>query len=131
LGTTTRELPTTIENQDSAVAARGPISVNARGVGVIEEYRAYLERAIQQRWQIPPEANLLSQPVSLTVEFTIAQDGRLISLRLYNSTGLRALDRAAQRAIELAAPFRPLPNIFTAPSQVFTDTFVYYPPSSS
>jgi protein TonB len=131
LGSTTRELPTTIENQDSAVTVRGPISVNARGVGAIEEYRAYLERAIQQRWQIPPEANLLDKPVALTVEFVIAQDGRLLSLRLYNSTGIRALDRAALRAIELAAPFRPLPSIFTTPSQVFTDTFVYYPPASS
>lgn len=131
LGSTTRELPTTIENQDSAVTVRGPISVNAKGVGAIEEYRAYLEHAIQQRWQIPPEANLLNKSVSLTVEFVIAQDGRLLSLRLYNSTGLRALDRAALRAIELAAPFRPLPSIFTTPSQVFTDTFVYYPPPSS
>jgi len=131
LGSTPRELPTTIENQDSAVTMRGPISVNAKGVGAIEEYRAYLEHAIQQRWQIPPEANLLNKSVSLTVEFAIARDGRLVSLRLYNSTGLRALDRAALRAIELAAPFRPLPGMIITPSQVFTDTFVYYPPPSS
>lgn len=123
------EAPTT--PQDSVVTVRGPISVNARGVGPIEEYRAYLERVIQQRWQIPPEANLLDKPVSLTVEFVIAQDGRLVSLRLHNSTGIRALDRAAIRAIELASPFRPLPSAFTTPTQVFTDTFVYYPPSSS
>lgn len=128
LGSTTRELPITIENQDSAVTVRGPISVNARGVGAIEEYRAYLERAIQERWQIPPEANLLTRSTSLTVEFAIAKDGRLLSIRPYNSTGIRALDRAALRAIELAAPFRPLPDIFPNPSQLFTDTFVYYPP---
>jgi TonB family protein len=131
LGSTTRESSATLDNQDSAITQRGPISVNAKGVGAIEEYRSYLERAIQQRWLIPPEANLLNKSVALTIEFTIAKDGRLVSVRLYNSTGNRALDRAAQRAIELAAPFRPLPGIFTSPTQVFTDTFVYYPPLSS
>ncbi|MBI3951455.1 MAG: TonB family protein [Acidobacteria bacterium] len=130
LGGATREPPSTINNQDSAIVIRGPISVNAKGVGAVEEYRAYLERAIQRRWQIPAEAALLSQPVSLTVEFTVAQDGRLLSVRLHSSTGIRALDRAALQAIEQAAPFRPLPGIFAGPTQVFTDTFVYYPPSS-
>jgi TonB family protein len=125
------DVPTGVNNQDSAITFRGPISVNARGVGAVEEYRAYLEQAIQRRWQIPPEANLLRQPISLTLEFTIAQDGRLLSVRSYNSTGIRALDRAALQAVQLAAPFRPLPGIFTGPSQVFTDTFVYYPPSQS
>jgi TonB family protein len=124
-----RETPGGVNNQDSAIVPRGPISVNVRGVGAVEEYRVQLQRAIQQRWQIPPEANLLERTVSLTVEFTIAQDGRLVSVRLQNSTGVRALDRAAQRAIELAAPFRPLPRIFPGPAQVFTDTFVYYPPA--
>ncbi len=123
-----RDSPTTLNNQDSSITIRGPVSVNAKGVGAVEEYRAYLERTIQNRWQIPPEANLLSQAVSLTLEFSIAHDGRLVSIRFHNSTGIRALDRAAQRAVELAAPFRPLPNIFPGPTQVFTDTFVYYPP---
>jgi periplasmic protein TonB len=125
----TRDVATGISNQDSAITVRGPISVNAKGVGAFEEYRAYLEQAIQRRWQIPPEANLLRQPISLTLEFTIAQDGRLLSVRLYNPTGIRTLDRAALQAVQLAAPFRPLPGIFTGQSQVFTDTFVYYPPS--
>jgi protein TonB len=131
LGSTTRELPVTIENQESAVTARGPISVNARGVGALEAYRAYLERAIQQRWQIPPEANLLERPVSVTIEFEIAKDGRLLITRAYDTTGMAILDQAAMRAIRLAAPFRPLPDVFPFPSQIFTDTFVYYPPKSN
>jgi protein TonB len=131
-GSTPRELPVKADDQQSAVIPRGPISVNARGVGPLEAYRAYLEHAIQQRWlaqtQAWAEANLLAQPVSLTIEFEITRDGRLLSARAADSTGIASLDRAALRAIQLAAPFRPLPDIFSTPSQVFTDTFVYYPP---
>jgi outer membrane biosynthesis protein TonB len=130
-GSTPRELPTTTDNQESAVTTRGPISVNARGVGAVEAYRAYLERAIQQRWQIPPEANLLEKQVALTIEFEIGRDGRLLSIRPLDTTGVGVLDRAALRAIQLAAPFRPLPSIFETPSQIFLDTFEYNPPKGN
>lgn len=120
-----------VSDQESVIHPRGPISVNAKGVGPVGAYLAYLERTIYRYWQIPPEANLLTQSVSLTIEFEIAKDGRLLSLRLYNSTGMRALDRAAMRAIQMAAPFRPLPDVFPGPSQLFTDTFIYHPPPSS
>lgn len=126
-----RDVPAGVTSDEPTLVPRGPISLNVRGVGAIEEYRVYLQRAIQQRWQIPPEANLLDKTVSVTIEFVVAQDGRLVSVRLHRSSGIRALDRAAQRAIELAAPFRPLPRVFPGPTQVFTDTFVYYPPSGS
>ncbi|RMG56440.1 MAG: TonB family protein, partial [Acidobacteria bacterium] len=120
-----------IDDQESVIHPRGPLSVNAKGVGPVGAYLAYLERTIYRYWQIPPEANLLTQSVSLTIEFEIAKDGRLLSLRLYNSTGMRSLDRAAMRAIQMAAPFRPLPDVFPGPSQLFTDTFIYHPPPSS
>lgn len=126
-----RDVPAGVATDESVLVPRGPISLNVRGVGAVEEYRVYLQRAIQQRWQIPPEANLLDRTVSVTLEFVVSQDGRLVSVRLHRSSGIRALDRAAQRAIELAAPFRPLPPIFPGPTQVFTDTFVYYPPTGS
>jgi len=115
-------------NPQSGVTLEGPPSVDAQAVAAMEEYRAYLERAIQQRWFIPPEANLLQTPATVIVVFEVARDGRLLQLRLRQSSGIPALDRAAVNAVRLAAPFRPLPSVYTFQSQWFTDRFIYYPP---
>ncbi len=115
-------------NPQSGVTLEGPPSVDAQAVAAMEEYRAYLERAIQQRWFIPPEANLLQAPATVIVVFEVARDGRLLQLRLRQSSGIPALDRAAVNAVRLAAPFRPLPSVYTFQSQWFTDRFIYYPP---
>jgi TonB family protein len=115
-------------NPQSGVTLEGPPSVNAQAVAAMEEYRAYLERAIQQRWFIPPEASLLSGPVTVIVVFEVGRDGRLLQLRLRQSSGIPALDRAAINAVRLAAPFRPLPSVYAFESQWFTDKFIYYPP---
>ncbi|GBC81036.1 hypothetical protein HRbin10_00140 [bacterium HR10] len=115
-------------NPQSGVTLEGPPSVNAQAVAAMEEYRAYLERAIQQRWFIPPEANLLQAPATVIVVFEVARDGRLLQLRLRQSSGIPALDRAAINAVRLAAPFRPLPSVYAFESQWFTDKFIYYPP---
>ncbi|MCS6817515.1 MAG: TonB family protein [Blastocatellia bacterium] len=118
----------TFSNPQSGVTLEGPPSVDAQAVAAMEEYRAYLERAIQQRWFIPPEANLLSAPATVIVVFEVGRDGRLLQLRLRQSSGISALDRAAINAVRLAAPFRPLPSVYTFESQWFTDKFIYYPP---
>ncbi len=115
-------------SQQSGVTLEGPPAVNAEAVAAMEEYRAYLERAIQQRWFIPPEANLLGAPVAVEVVFEISRDGRLVQLRMRRSSGIAALDRAAMNAVRLAGPFRPLPSVYLFESQMFTDKFTYYPP---
>jgi len=115
-------------SQQSGVTLEGPPAVNAQAVAAMEEYRAYLERVIQQRWFIPPEANLLEVPVAVELVFEISRDGRLLQLRMRKSSGIAALDRAAMNAVRLAGPFRPLPSIYLFESQMFTDRFIYYPP---
>jgi TonB family protein len=50
----------------------------------------------------------MSQPV--TVSFTIQADGTVTDIRVIQSSGALLLDRAAQRAIDSAAPFGPLPK---------------------
>jgi TonB family protein len=114
--------------QQSGVTLEGPPSVNAHAAAEIEQYRRYLEREIQQRWFIPPEAHLLPGPTTVIVIFEVARDGKLLQVRLKQSSGVAALDRAALNAIRLAAPFRPLPSVFLFATQVFTDTFTYFPP---
>ncbi len=122
-----KELPA-LNNQQSSVTAQGAISLDTKGVGEFEAYRAYIVRTIQQRWGIPIEANLLRSQVRVVVVFEVARNGQLLEARIRQSSGYAVLDRATVRAIEVAAPFRPLPSVFLYPTQVFTDTFTYYPP---
>jgi TonB family protein len=127
-GASSSPVPEVSGAQQSGVTLEGPPSVNAEAAAEMEQYRRYLEREIQQRWFIPPEAHLLPGPTVVIVIFEIARDGKLLQIRLKQSSGLPALDRAALNAIRLAAPFRPLPNVFLFGSQVFTDKFIYFPP---
>jgi protein TonB len=120
--------PEKVGSQQSGVTVEGSPSVNAQGVAAMEEYRAYLERAIQQRWFLPPETHLLEGSVTVEVVFEVTREGRLGQVHLRRSSGNAALDRAALNAVRLASPFRPLPNVYLFQSQLFTDKFTYYPP---
>ncbi|MBI4469767.1 MAG: TonB family protein, partial [Acidobacteria bacterium] len=125
-----QDLPA-LANPQSSVTAQGEMSLNALGVGAFEQYRRYVVQAIQQRWAIPVEANLLQSTVRTVVVFEVARNGQLLDARVKQPSGYPVLDRAALRAVQVAAPFRPLPSVFLYPSQVFTDTFTYYPPGAA
>jgi TonB family protein len=47
---------------------------------------------------------------SVGVTFTIQPDGSVTGIRVTQSSGVSLLDLAAQRAIQNAAPFGPLPR---------------------
>lgn len=49
---------------------------------------------------------------------TVDTDGRLASLTLFRSSGVRALDFAAEAAIRASAPFRPLPPDYESPAPI-------------
>jgi TonB family protein len=65
-----------------------------------------LQRRIKKNW-FPP-TNTESRRVS--VLFRIHTNGELSNLRLEKSCGLASADNAALKAVENAAPFRPLPQ---------------------
>lgn len=68
-------------------------------------YIAELQRRIKRNWT-PPAADRSKRVVAL---FTISRDGRLLNIKLQNSSGTQVADDAAVAAIRLSAPFRPLP----------------------
>ena len=80
-----------------------------------------LQRRIKMNWE-PPKGNESKRVVLL---FKIARDGRLISHRVYKSSGLPAADRAAMHAVELTAPFKPLPPEYKGDSVDIQFTFDY------
>lgn len=96
------------------------------GIDAIKEpdfgpYMRDLQRRIKMNWE-PPKGNESKRVVLL---FTIARDGRLISHRVYKSSGLQAADRAAMHAVELTAPFKPLPPEYKGNSIDIQFTFDY------
>lgn len=71
-----------------------------------DPYVSDLARRIRRAW-IPPKTQEFHR---VSVVFKIHRGGELSHLRLDQSSGLAIEDQAALKAVENAAPFRPLPN---------------------
>jgi len=98
----------------------------APGIDAIREpdfgpYMRELQRRIKMNWE-PPKGNESKRVVLL---FKIARDGRLLSVRTFKSSGVPTADKAALSAVELTAPFKPLPPDFKGSSIDIQFTFDY------
>lgn len=96
------------------------------GIDAIKEpdfgpYMRDLQRRIKMNWD-PPKGNESKRVVLL---FKIAKDGRLLSCSVFKSSGLPNADKAALNAVQLTAPFRPLPPEFKGQSIDIQFTFDY------
>lgn len=68
-------------------------------------YIAELQRRIRRNWA-PPVEDRSKRVVAL---FKVSRDGRLLSLRIQQSSGSPAADQAALAAVRASAPFKQLP----------------------
>lgn len=68
-------------------------------------YMADLQRRIKRAW-FPPKGN---ESKRVKVVFKVHRNGTMSHLRLMGSSGLAIADQAALKAVQNAAPFRPLP----------------------
>lgn len=84
-------------------------------------YMNELQRRIRANWD-PPKGNESKRVVLL---FKIAKDGRLLSCRVLKSSGLPNADKAAMNAVQLTAPFKPLPVGYRESSVDIQFTFDY------
>lgn len=83
----------------------GPSQSPARAID-FGPYMADLQRRIKRAW-VPPKAPSSKRVV---MQFTIHTHGELSGLRLVRGSGSGDSDQAAMRAVQNAAPFRPLPD---------------------
>jgi len=98
----------------------GRPSVEARKDVDFGPYMADLQRRIKRAW-FPPKGN---ESKRVKVVFKVHKDGQMTNLRILISAGLQIADAAALKAVENAAPFRPLPD--GAPNDVDIEfTFDY------
>lgn len=98
----------------------------APGIDALREpdfgpYMRELQRRIKLNWD-PPKGN---ESKTVVLLFKIAKDGRLLSCRVHKSSGLPSADQAALKAVELTAPFRPLPADFKGQNIDIQFTFDY------
>ncbi len=84
-------------------------------------YMHNLEKRIKRNWN-PPKDNASKRSV---VIFRIGRDGRLLSIKIVKSSGSVSTDDAAKAAIEMTAPFAPLPVEFEGNSIDVEFTFDY------
>lgn len=84
---------------------------DTKTIGVDKEpdfsrFMADLQRRIKQVW-FPPKAPASANCVII---FNVHLNGEMSGLRVQRSSGIAAYDHAALKAVENAAPFRPLPE---------------------
>jgi len=83
-------------------------------------YVGDLQRRIKRAW-FPPK-NQESKHVELVL--TVHKDGKITDLSVSKSSGLDIADNAARKAVDNAAPFRPLPDTF--PSEIKLEVIFDY-----
>ncbi|HEY9677919.1 MAG TPA: energy transducer TonB [Drouetiella sp.] len=92
-------------NPDANNNEKGRPSVAAQADVDFGPYMADLQRRIKRAW-FPPKGN---ESKRVVVIFKVHRGGELSNLRLDHSSGVAVADQAALKAVENAAPFRPLP----------------------
>jgi protein TonB len=84
-----------------------------------------VKQAIDANWVYPAMALRYGLEGKLLLEFTILQNGQLDEIRLIRSSGSSVLDQEAIRAVQAAAPFRPIPSWIKARRLVIPFSFTY------
>ena len=105
----------------SAGNPNGPPGLDVMREADMGPYVREMQRRIKKNWD-PPRGNSSSKVVLF---FKITRDGRVFGVSVHVSSGDPATDRAAISAVELTAPFRPLPPEFRGNFAQIDFTFDY------
>ncbi len=89
-------------------------------------YFTSIKRAIETVWEYPEPALRQGMQGKLILEFVILGDGHLEKTRLIRSSGFSVLDQEALRAVQAAAPFRPIPSSIGKPRLEVIASFEYH-----
>ena len=100
----------------------GPLFFDPQGAD-FTSWMNHFKNEVYRNWIVPQPA-LLGFRGHVDIEFTVERDGRISDLRIVKSTGMAALDRAAQNAL-LGSRFLPLPAEFGPARVTMQGTFFY------
>ena len=107
--------------KNSNVKEQKLVNTNKQDLVDFRPYMKNLQEQIKKNWN-PPKGNESKQVILL---FKIAKDGSLLSCSVYKSSGLQSADQAAMNAVNLTAPFEPLPDKYTEEEISIQFTFDY------
>jgi len=88
-------------------------------------YLMHLKDKIQAVWVYPAAASRQGIGGGLVAEFSIDRTGKLLEVRLLDSSGHAILDESAIRAIKNAAPYHPFPERWSMKRLRVRAQFVY------
>ncbi len=96
------------------------------GGGLDSWYLRQVERRISENW-LRTSLGRLENRVEVSVSFEIDASGRIDSLRVQRSSGIRSVDLSAERAVRASSPLPPLPPEFRRRRVRFVANFEYPP----
>lgn len=99
-----------------------PVVLNSKQMADFNEYMKNVERRIKLNWDPTTE----SQNKVIIVLFEISKDGDLLRSKVIKSSGIDSVDKSVIQAIQLTAPFPPLPQSFNRDSIIIEFTFDYH-----
>jgi protein TonB len=88
-------------------------------------YMRKLKAKIESIWEYPAEARARRLYGDLRIRFTIKKDGRLGAIELLRTSGYKALDDAAIKALRDGEPYWPLPDEWGIDSYTISGHFIY------
>ena len=99
-----------------------PVILNSKQTADFNEYMKNIEQRIKLNW-IPTTEN---QNKIVIVLFEISKNGDLLRSKVIKSSGIDSADKSAIKAIQITAPFQPLPKSLNRDSIVIEFTFDYH-----
>jgi TonB family protein len=127
------------ESGTSGSGGKGQSGVGTFGVGAGEggfgtgtgtpfPFPWYIENVltkIELNWVKPYVVETTPQEYDCVVYFVITRAGQVRDVKIERSSGIPALDRSAESAIQSSTPFPPLPNQWLEPDLAFRANFRY------
>lgn len=102
-----------------------PIPLDTKDIRY-SEYFASIRRKIEKKWSYPEEAAMLGLSGKLKLKFIVGQSGKLIKIKLVDSSGSNILDDEAADAVKEAAPYNPIPENIKKTRLPIIATFNYF-----
>jgi TonB family protein len=90
-----------------------------------QAYFSKVREKIKATWTYPSAAGARNIEGEVVVEFRIAKDGHLESTAVRRSSGAPILDEYSMRAVQIAAPFPPVPDDVAKETLTIDSTFRY------